>query len=742
MAASTGKKSVMQRSSKWRSMIAIAVGFMFISGTADLLGGEFIVPPENGDSYFQANGPNGALRWGDWWTNLHPEAGAGTHEFNIIVPQDVNPDFLLEIQVFDPECYKTGDEIDEIRGNDWDTTLFYVTAPDGFTEITRREFLPVNTTSENWYVLTNFRVGDYGHGVYKLACLTSNDDQNAFRLKITEADPDAIPHTGDEISLMIYKSSIQSIGNWCDFYYFYVPPRYEELVLSNFDMDDKGQVTYTDPNGQAISGTVSGEGIWNTSDEISLPPPGGDIFTNPVSGWWQVELCDGTENQYVFYSGLPMFFQEKPDYPVVIIEKTADPHSAITGGTIDYQIIVTNNGTGLAMNTIVTDTLPDAMFLVVTDGTAQTISGGHTAIAWAVDNLLPLQSDTLHFTAIMGSPQETNITNWAYLEHSDVFGNFYQTADSADIKFISQTLGSIGDRIWFDTNSNGYPDPEETGIEGVVIYLVDVNGDTLDAQTSNAMGYYLFQDVPPGVYVLLIDQTTLPQLPDMVLVATGNPNPTVLVQGGDELLYMDFGYTYDLVPVELSSFTAQAVPGKITLLWTTQSETENLGFYVLRSNNVNGIFKKLNKTLIEGAGNSVRERNYSFEDTEIQSGEMYYYLLHAVDYAGKIEAHGPIQATAAQVSDFYRLDQNYPNPFNAETLINIRLYEAGDTRLVIYNLIGQQIRELISEYREAGDYTLYWDGFDDRGQQVPTGIYLYRLIINDFTATRKMTFTK
>ncbi len=742
MAANTVLKSVMQRSSKWFDTIAIAVAVVFISGTADLLGGEFVVPPENSDTYIQSNGPNSALFWGDWWTHNHPDAGAGTHEFNIVVPQDVNPEFILEIQIFDPESYKTGSEIDEIRGSHWDTTSFSLTAPDGRTEITRQTYLPVSTTSENWTVLTSFRVGDYGHGVYKLACLTLDDDQNAFRLKITEADPDAIPFTGDEISILVYKSAVQNVGDWCDLFWFYVPPGYRELNLRNFDMDGGESVLYTDPNGQILSGTVSGEAMWNNSAAISMPPPGGDIISNPQPGWWQAELCNGNNNQYIFFSGLPMLFQVQPEYPQVSIEKIAERDSVQTGETLRYQIIAVNNGTGLAMNTIVTDTLSREISLVSTDGTSQSISGDRTVIAWAVDDLLPSESDTSFVTVLIGSTQDAQILNRAHLEHSDIFGNFYHTSDTAAVEFIAPQYGSIGDRIWFDTNTNGYPDPDEMGIEGVDIYLVDDNGDTLDVATSDAHGNYLFQEVPPGVYSLLIDPSTLPRLQDMVLVATGDPTPTVLVQGGDELLYMDFGYTYDLLPVELSSFTAESEPGKITLFWSTQSETENLGFFMLRSQSPNGDFQKLNQKLIQGAGNSVSEIEYSFQDTDILPGETYYYLLHAVDYTGKIEKHGPIKATAAEKVQSCRLEQNYPNPFNAETRINIRLQEPGDTRLVIYNLIGQQIKELVSEYRQAGDYTLSWNGLDDQERPVPTGVYLYRLTINDFTATRKMTYTK
>jgi len=73
------------------------------------------------------------------------------------------------------------------------------------------------------------------------------------------------------------------------------------------------------------------------------------------------------------------------------------------------------------------------------------------------------------------------------------------------------------------------------------------------------------------------------------------------------------------------------------------------------------------------------------------------------------------------------LDQNYPNPFNSDTVIRFALPTSADVELAIFNLAGQQVATLVEGVREAGTYTVRWDGRDDDGRELASGVYLYRL---------------
>jgi len=90
----------------------------------------------------------------------------------------------------------------------------------------------------------------------------------------------------------------------------------------------------------------------------------------------------------------------------------------------------------------------------------------------------------------------------------------------------------------------------------------------------------------------------------------------------------------------------------------------------------------------------------------------------------------------------FSLAQNYPNPFNAGTNITFNLDQSGQVSLTVCNLLGQSVRTLIDGHREVGIQTEVWDGRDDNGNIVPSGIYFSRLVQNDQRQVRKMVLLK
>jgi len=97
---------------------------------------------------------------------------------------------------------------------------------------------------------------------------------------------------------------------------------------------------------------------------------------------------------------------------------------------------------------------------------------------------------------------------------------------------------------------------------------------------------------------------------------------------------------------------------------------------------------------------------------------------------------------SAGVPKHYILNQNFPNPFNSSTRISFYLPKSGNVKLEVYNILGQKIRTLLEKFEEPGAKTIFWDGTDDRGLNVPTGIYFYRLTAQDFVDTKKMVYLK
>jgi len=87
----------------------------------------------------------------------------------------------------------------------------------------------------------------------------------------------------------------------------------------------------------------------------------------------------------------------------------------------------------------------------------------------------------------------------------------------------------------------------------------------------------------------------------------------------------------------------------------------------------------------------------------------------------------------------YELFQNYPNPFNSETTIQYALSRNTHLKIVIYNALGKEVKKLVDNtYQSPGIYKILWDGTDNQGIPLPTGIYLCRLMTNEDSQIRKL----
>lgn len=85
---------------------------------------------------------------------------------------------------------------------------------------------------------------------------------------------------------------------------------------------------------------------------------------------------------------------------------------------------------------------------------------------------------------------------------------------------------------------------------------------------------------------------------------------------------------------------------------------------------------------------------------------------------------------------------NYPNPFNPVTVINYAVPEKSTVAIEIFNILGQKIKTLVDGERAAGHHSVLWDGKDETGKEVGSGIYLYRLKAGQLTQSKKMLLLK
>lgn len=97
------------------------------------------------------------------------------------------------------------------------------------------------------------------------------------------------------------------------------------------------------------------------------------------------------------------------------------------------------------------------------------------------------------------------------------------------------------------------------------------------------------------------------------------------------------------------------------------------------------------------------------------------------------------------IPENFSLEQNFPNPFNPSTSINYTIPQSANlinTRLEIFNLLGQKVRTLVNTKQPSGTYTVTWNGTNDAGELLATGLYVYRLQADEFVDVKKMLFMK
>ena len=193
---------------------------------------------------------------------------------------------------------------------------------------------------------------------------------------------------------------------------------------------------------------------------------------------------------------------------------------------------------------------------------------------------------------------------------------------------------------------------------------------------------------------------------------------------------------WDIIPVELSSFTANVSNGNVVLNWITATETNNKGFEVQRSSGSD--YQTI--AFIQGNGTSTQQHSYTYSDQNVTDGS-YSYRLRQVDFDGS-SAYSQVVEVNVTAPKVYSLAQNYPNPFNPTTQINFSLATDSKVTLKVFDILGQEVATLLNGNLLAGPHFVNFDA-----SKLTSGVYLYRMDAtgadgSNFTAIKKMLLTK
>jgi hypothetical protein len=199
--------------------------------------------------------------------------------------------------------------------------------------------------------------------------------------------------------------------------------------------------------------------------------------------------------------------------------------------------------------------------------------------------------------------------------------------------------------------------------------------------------------------------------------------------------FQEIKYVIDnILPVELTSFTANAVNNYIELKWNTATEVNNYGFEIHRSSKtLNDDWKKIG--FVEGYGNSNSPKSYTYLDNELTAGSEFKYRLKQIDNDGQFEYSKIVEVIIAPSR--FELLQNYPNPFNPNTTIEYTIPVESFVELSVFNSLGQNVKMLVNENQTSGNYKV---NFSADG--LSSGVYYYRIKAGTFTDFKKIILLK
>jgi hypothetical protein len=362
-------------------------------------------------------------------------------------------------------------------------------------------------------------------------------------------------------------------------------------------------------------------------------------------------------------------------------------------------------------------------------------------------------TDDTHYATITGLAPET-----AY-DYQVVSGGVSSSTGS----FTTTKVGTGNTYIIY---SYVYKQDGTTPAEGAIVYVTVTH--------SGTTSYYLSKLASSnGYWQLDLGNLKSPSTKDVLSYSTGDVI-SVFSQGAAD----GTGSADDIVsgsspqrishdislPVFLSVFTASATPNGVLLSWRTESEVDNIGWNIYQSTKQDGEYHRINDKLIPGAGNSAMPNTYQFLDKEAKEGVTYFYYLEDIDIFGEknrsdviqvpsdqswvekppLEKHEPLKSLPPSKN---ALLQNYPNPFNAETWIPYQLARESGVEIKIFNVAGQLVKTLELGHREAGYYlrkeqSAHWDGRNNLGESVASGVYFYTINAGNFAATRRLVILK
>jgi hypothetical protein len=321
-----------------------------------------------------------------------------------------------------------------------------------------------------------------------------------------------------------------------------------------------------------------------------------------------------------------------------------------------------------------------------------------------------------------------------------------------ELRFAGVALGEYDISIDYFNQDTPFGNPPP-GINNVSRYSWEISGtETLGASSvhasviaTNVQGVV----TPENIRWLQREENTLGTDWDEISTDVTNGVISTVVSlnqyaGGLGALAIGSTTADNSLPVALGIFTANGGPGQVTLQWVTESEVDNLGFTIFRRHGEDAyseVASYRNDDDLRGLGTTAAGQTYTYVDNDpgLVAGDTYLYRLTSTDRSGQVHYHPEVEAVPELIAYTFEVRQNYPNPFNPRTTIEITVAELIDQATVeVYDILGRKIKTLFDGQVQQHRLRLLWEGDNEHGNRVGSGVYFYRYRSATHNVVRKM----
>ena len=512
-------------------------------------------------------------------------------------------------------------------------------------------------------------------------------------------------------------------------------------------------------NYQVVSGTDTTVVVRTTSSQGGLVTQGSrfaigvptraPIFTAPTASSFTVNEADSLQIQFtadpqdvgetVTYTlvSAPSFatmttsglVKVKPGYadgrtaPYTITVRATDSGGQTADKTVSVTVVNVNRAPSFTATGASTKPTATVKNTEVFTFTYTAVDADGDALTYSIASVSPAPAGTYNISASLGTLTFTP----AVADAGKDFTFTIKAKDASDSTTTTTVVTVTHSLAKGDLNGSGLPDATDASdiLKHVVgltpitdpekLYAADVNGDgEIGAYDAAWILYYVANGSWPSA---------------KISAAMGNVE---FDRASSEKGVISLPLTLKKTSGVVSVYTEVQLTDAVEFKGVSTSLPEG---WVAYSNFANGVLKIAMAGTTPLKDGNVALINLGLKDKEAQVN---------LNASAKLndQSFGMMSVKVKEIPAEFSISQNYPNPFNPTTSIKYAIPQDARVSLVVYDMLGQVVKTLVDQEQEAGYYTVRWDGTNNFGSKVSSGIYIYRIVAGKYTSTMKMNLLK